>query len=671
MTSRRAVSLTLALGGLLFLWSYHDVGLNYSDEGLAIDSARRILRGQLVVRDFGDLPSGLHYVYAALFKLRGGVDLVALRGGLAVLKAGLAVLLFWTGCRLMPARWALVPALLAVAVSGPFLKAPLVGVYIVFVHQGLRLLEAPTRRRAAAAGAALGLLFFLRFDVVLSILICSAPWLLGAWRQGVFRHWPALAAAFAGVLFLCLVPPLAVCTGFDWNRGPALADLFSWAGWEQAVTARVWQAPHVPLWRIPMLMAHDLLGILGCGFGGFRDWFMALAGVGPPIQDLQEHLQLLSVDLFVVALALLAWWLARHPDLQATLVAGVGAAALLKYLHRPDFAHFAQGTPQIALCYALAAYRVWSGKWAVSALPRLLVPAVGAAAAALLLTASAWQEDFYAGTIGILRTAQTRLVYPGLELRVSRAEADDLAQLVEYVTAHRRPWENLGAVPHCPLVYYLFGTDAPGCYSVFYLTLPAMVRLKEIQEDQGQRVMREQRVRFVVQDLDPAWSNPTIESLLPKLAAIVKRRHSQVFCNRRFRVWDLMRPEAWGGKPIRRLADLGRPAGAEVWTATLREAPRGARWVSRGFARSSRLARGAGACLAALRRLPVAPRISRVVAATLVLPALARASLGSGHIGRVRPALRAAAPRGRASGSRLSPAPRRLFGHGRPVRPQF
>jgi hypothetical protein len=301
----------------------------------------------------------------------------------------------------------------------------------------------------------------------------------------------------------------------------------------------------------------------------------------------------------------------------------------------------------------------------------VLVPAVGAAAAAVLLTASAWQEDFYAGTIGILRTAQTRLVYPGLELRVSRAEADDLAQLVAYVTAHRRPHENLGAVPHCPLVYYLFGTDAPGCYSVFYLTLPVMVRLKEVQEDQGQRVMREQRVRFVVQDLDPAWSNPSIERLLPKLAAIVKRRHSEVFCNRRFRVWDLLRPEAWGGKPFGQIGDLGRPAGAGAWQASLRAAPRGASAVGAGFARSARLARRSGACLAAVRRMAAVFGLAPAAAvAALPRPALTRAAKGALHLGRVRSAISAATPVGPPAFPPV-PAVGRLFGHACPVRARF
>jgi HEAT repeat protein len=94
-------------------------GINLDDEGTLLAQFYRTYLGEVPYRDFhmGYTPSG-HYFQALLFHVFG-VSIVPLRWGLAVCHSLTAALLFVIARRIMPAAFALLPALAYVAIM-PF-----------------------------------------------------------------------------------------------------------------------------------------------------------------------------------------------------------------------------------------------------------------------------------------------------------------------------------------------------------------------------------------------------------------------------------------------------------------------------------------------------------------------------------------------------------------------
>ena len=114
----------ILLGIAAFAWyaSYCRHGDLLQDEGWQLDSALRILGGQLQHRDFHSIyPAGRHYLIAASLALFDE-SLLAVRLHWCLLDAVSVMLVLAIGRRLMPPGLALAAALTAVALPGPWHK---------------------------------------------------------------------------------------------------------------------------------------------------------------------------------------------------------------------------------------------------------------------------------------------------------------------------------------------------------------------------------------------------------------------------------------------------------------------------------------------------------------------------------------------------------------------
>lgn len=534
--SKGAIAALLALGGLVFVGLYYDVGLNYSDEGIAIDSAVRILRGEMIVRDFAQPPHGAFYLLALFFKLLGRIDAVDFRAAMALLKVLSAVLVFLLACRVVPPRWALMPALITLTFSGPFHKAPLVLVYVALPLVASWLSDRPSRLRSAVAGAVLGLFAFWRIEIAASILIFVTPWLVAAARQGWLAHWRVLVAVAAGVLLFGTAVAVAIAAPFGWHSMPTAADVFTEDGWNRAVRDRFLGVPEQPIWRLPMLAILDFGFAASGGLHAARDWAQGWTHPREPGMRLGGCPEMLLLPMYFLVLLFETRASYRRQEWPNLLLACVSAAALLKLAVRVDLAHFAQFLPMGALLVTMAVWRATQtpcGPWLAFALRRV-IPAVALVAWALLVVESFWLIDSYAGSIGILRTAEVRLPYRGFELRTTRADAQELRELLDFVNASRKPGDRILALPFCPLLYALLDTPAPSCYSMVWFPPAVAPASRRHVESLSKQVALSLNVRWVILDGNPAYQTPPLGQQLPVLWADLCLCTKVVFDNGRF-----------------------------------------------------------------------------------------------------------------------------------------
>jgi hypothetical protein len=160
----------VALGYFASYALYRDVN---PDEGWQLDSAMRILAGQVQHRDFSSIyPPGRHYLFAGVLALTGK-SLLAFRLLLCALGACSVGLVFVIGRRLVPPGLALAAALTVMLVPGPWHKffyalVPLAGLYPL-----VRWRETDRPGWLALTGLAAGIGTWFRQDTGLLVLIAG------------------------------------------------------------------------------------------------------------------------------------------------------------------------------------------------------------------------------------------------------------------------------------------------------------------------------------------------------------------------------------------------------------------------------------------------------------------------------------------------------------------
>jgi hypothetical protein len=531
---RRLMGL-LAAGGLTYLGAFHNVDVNVSDEGMLIDSARRVLDGQLVGRDFADLWSGLPLLYASLFSLFG-VNVLALRGLMVLVKVAAAAVLFRVGCRLMPAEWALAPAFLTILMSGPFHKAPLLALYLVLLLQACLLLEQPGKLRATLTGVWLGLATFLRFDVAASIVFCLIPWYWKLRSIDVRLPWPRVFGVAALGLLAGLGLTLAVATPSDWSAWPRAEQLRGPSLWDEVLWARLVREPDRPWWHLPLLMYHDLTGVLGAGTDALHVHLAKLMGPAALAAGFPWFLPLVAGG--VLLLLGLAGLLAclRFLDGHETLVVCLGLAAMLKFLARPDLPHLAQAVPLLSLLVVASGYRLFTGQWGGARLrPLARIPMLlGLGMIVRLTITAATDPNYYVGGIGILRRRDVQLRYPGVHLWVMRKDADELGEMVRFLQPRLEPGQSVIVLPHSPLLYLMLGVKAPGAYSALYLRHAWFPEIQLLEERQAIRWMLAGGFAYLVEDLAPQGQAEPFPRLMPVMYAGIEKYSKPVFRNSRF-----------------------------------------------------------------------------------------------------------------------------------------
>lgn len=194
-------------------------GLNLDDEGVLLAQYLRTYNGEVPVLDFhiGYTPGG-YYLNAAWFYLFGP-SVISLRWGLAASNALVASLLFAVGRRVLPASFALIPALLYCAVipfyAGQFATFNIpypawygVSLWMLGLWAQLRFLDQRRVGFLILSGLAAGLCFSVKPNV------------------GLFQ------LAMNGLLFLVLFeppqPPVSQPIGSIKSASSARADSVAW-----------------------------------------------------------------------------------------------------------------------------------------------------------------------------------------------------------------------------------------------------------------------------------------------------------------------------------------------------------------------------------------------------------------------------------------------------------
>jgi 4-amino-4-deoxy-L-arabinose transferase-like glycosyltransferase len=346
------------------------------DEGLFLYEATRILRGEVIYRDFFEISAPLaHYLLALAFALFGA-QLVVARALMAALQAGIAVLIFASMRRLGVRR--------ALAVAATLVDLPLA--YIAMSQASphwfgtaltvallAALLHPRWRERIGWLGAGVGVLLITQHQkgVVIGAAVAALvalDSLLPRWYRLPVPRLGRQAARYTMGIAAVIVP---AATALLAAAGPehvyAALIRFPLQGYRAYHASRAWGA--------------NLLGPTRGVGGELLRWLPAFAA-----------LTLVS--------GLLGAARRRDPETaRARLVAGVfGCAVLLSIAYNPDAVHVALIAP---LLLVAAAERVEAG---LAALERrrggrvagaLLAPALAAAAVLLLAQTLEFRRSAY------------------------------------------------------------------------------------------------------------------------------------------------------------------------------------------------------------------------------------------------------------------------------------
>lgn len=456
------VLLPLAYNGLAA-----DIYLNISDSGVHCDHAWRIMRGEVLGRDFPGLRSVFPYVLAGLFQLFG-TDYLVYRWFLVAVKTLMAVLAHRVAGHLLSPPLATLAYFLTVLASGPLHKALLPAVHLFLLLAALRHLEG--RWGLRGLGLAVTGALLVRPDVAaLTTVLAILPALLirgrrlGLCWKGMLRR-TAYCGAVAGTS-LALILCLWIATGPAYSWAEAFRpDL--WASKEVVLRDFMDRMRQEPVRSITSFVSLTIIDYVGVAFVAHleaRDLTEALFQGRLGELPLKELIERGLVDFEGVLLALGVGWLLFRPSAGATLVLLGCASAFTKFLHRADTSHLAQNFPPfyvLGLWLSVQLHRVLGS----AVLQTLLRRAVAVAVAGFVLFVVILGRYELGSALGSLQDRQYLIDHPrarvwmpyreGLELDTLLARIEDTAG-------------GLVAVPYCPMFHFLTGKPHPWCYSMF------------------------------------------------------------------------------------------------------------------------------------------------------------------------------------------------------------
>jgi hypothetical protein len=412
----------------LFLWQ-GNVGLGLSDEGFLWYGVRRVLHGEVPVRDFMAYDPGRYYWSAVFMKAWGRDGIVALRAATAILQT----LALATGAALV-ARSAPRPSIAYLLLAAVTLLAWMlprhklfdISISIILVGALAFLVRHPSTRRLFGAGACVGLaaVFGRNHGVYgASAGLATIAWLAIDHRPGF--GFVRAAAVWSVGAFVGFLPVMVLAIAI-----PGFASAF----WESIRFLFEIEATNLPLavpwpWRAP--------------FGN--------ASFGEAAGSFVTGLFFVGVIAFgVVTLAYVGWRAWRKEGAPPVLVAA--AFLTLPYAHfalsRADVSHLAQGIfPALIGSLALLASQGAKVKW----------PLV-----ALLCVASLWIT--VPKQPGLLRYAARACVEVGISgdaLRVDPGTADAITMLTRFVAQYAPEGRAFFVTPSLPGAYAILDRKSP------------------------------------------------------------------------------------------------------------------------------------------------------------------------------------------------------------------
>jgi 4-amino-4-deoxy-L-arabinose transferase-like glycosyltransferase len=436
---------------LVFLVSvvYLCIFLRYTtiepDEGIILQGAQRILRGEVLYRDFFSfLTPGSFYLNALLFKVSGNSFLVA-RTALAIFGGLFSIIEYLLARRVCSRRIALLAIALATATTLPYRFLVLHNwdstlFACLTVYCAVRLIEVRDWKWAFALGsfASLTILFEQSKGVGLYLGL-----LIGFLAVTWVKPRPALGAACVSAVSVGLIWPWVLTLAYFAQRqalSAMIADL-------------VWPLQHYSAAnRVPYGYQNwsdaDRHLLFGTGSFGLR--LLKTLIISPCF--VVPLLPLVAVGLFIYWMLLQRKQVSGPRATYYLLITGALCGLLLSVVTvRADIIHFMYLLPlfSLPLAWILDGHDIpgRSFKAAHALICTYVVIAFGAFAIPLL----------------------TRAVTAPNRLETRRGVINTPAQdtLLPYVEAHVLPGETMLVYPYLPVYYYLTGTVNPTRYDFF------------------------------------------------------------------------------------------------------------------------------------------------------------------------------------------------------------
>lgn len=495
------------------------------DEGHLALTASRLLDGDLLYRDIhtGIFP-GIYLLAAGLFAVFGE-DVIVTRFAQCAVNAATVALLFTIGLRLVPLRWAVIPALLFVAlgwISFPVLTmfnyAALSGLFgLAALLAALRYADAGRRADGAAIGLLVGLCLFTKQNygglaavgiaAGLSLARPGSGLASRSWT-GTFRPVVAAGSAFLlvaiGWLATTGVAAAWVDTTFLSLVGPQLERF------DNPIPPIFGPHPEGDARFVFLYIPSSLFDFVLRG-----DPFLGRPLDLDRISTLVRLFYGLPLAALVAATARLAWTAGRRaPDRERAaelLLVCFAVAFFFGIFPSAVYSHLAYVLAPVLLLFA------WLGRELEAALARRSVAGARAWLAlawtltAAALAAAATIPPHVRGTY----TAESGL--PHVSLRVMPGQAKLHAEAMEFIAGCATPGEPIFTLPILPVLYLASGHPNPVKWD---LLIPG-----SIDEHAIVAVLARERVRCVVRQRDMSPEFPKLSELYPTLDAYVRRNY--------------------------------------------------------------------------------------------------------------------------------------------------
>ncbi len=434
----------LFLASLGFYSLYYNRGMLLTDEGSLVHAAQRIAGGEVPYRDFYHFYApGSFYLLAGLFRIFGESFLLS-RIMWVVVRAAIVALMFLAGCRFMPKRFALLPALVTLLVPGPWFKSFYAFSAVGCLWATLRYLERATLARLAAASACVAAAALLRQDVGVEagLVLAAAAFLNGRVRDNGARSWRRAFghAAFSLLVSGVLLLPVVLYFAAEHALRPMMDQLF---GLAPSYTMSKW-------WVVGVKMSAESYPLFEKVIFALPPLFVLCGFVVLAVRWWRGGLTRLNLKLAVL-LVLAA----------GTLLPAYLPMALIRLYQAVPVTWIATGWLLYGLCSALE--RPASGLPPVRRAVLVQAPLYAAAAAlcaafvvyAMSLRGARLSSSVYTGTITASLRDDTPFVFRGETVYLSERKGRQLQRLVRYVRRHAKPREPILVFPNQSLLYYL------------------------------------------------------------------------------------------------------------------------------------------------------------------------------------------------------------------------
>jgi len=463
------------------------------DEGIILQGAQRILRGEVLYRDFFSFfTPGSYYLLAALFKAFGNSLMVA-RTALVVFGGVFSVVTYLLARRVCQ-RWSALTA--ACVVSFTSLPYRFMALHnwdstlcaCLAVYSCVRMIESRAVKWAVATGTFTSLTFLFEQSKGGGLALGLA---IGLLTISLIRR----TQAFTKISFVALL------AGTAWPMIATLVWFYSKGSLQPMLSAWLWPLEHYSLAnRVPY------------GYQNWSDATRASFFGGPPLDTLFSVL-VVSPFLFVPLLPLLAsaqlvYWIIRlrrrsvSPEKGAYYVLVTSALSGLLVsviIVRADNIHFMYLQPLFSIVLAW----IFDGRDIPGQLFTRVKPLVTAYLAVAFFLLSAALLVRSVANLSIVQTARGVITVRG----------DDT--VVDYMRAHVSPGETVLVHPYLPLYYYLTETFSPGRYEYLQPGLHTSEQFREMLKTLSTAQVRHVLLEISFTDKIPtSWPNTPISAIV-------------------------------------------------------------------------------------------------------------------------------------------------------------